>query len=130
MQASAYFGFVLLITLNTAAGAQQAPMDIAGPRPSALLGVAARGPLRQSLALDSVQRDIQPTHWKEGALIGGVSVGLGMAILANGFCRSSDNGGDCGGTFTMGLLAGGVLGGLVGALIGGQFPKAEEDPWR
>lgn len=125
MQASAYFGFVLLITLNTAAGAQNTPSGIPGPRPSALLGVAARGPLRQSLALDSVRRDIQPTHWKEGALIGGVSVGLGMAILASGFCGYSDNGGDCGGTFTAGLLAGGVLGGLVGALIGGQFPKAE-----
>lgn len=130
MQASAYLGFVLLITLNTAAGAQHAPRGIAGPGPSELLGVVARGPLRQPLALDSVWRDIQPTHWKEGALIGGVSVGLGMAILASGFCRNSDTAGDCGGTFTLGFLAGGVLGGLVGALIGGQFPKAEEDPWR
>jgi hypothetical protein len=126
MQASAYLGFVLLISLNTGAGAQHAPTGIAGPGPSALLGAAVRGPLRQSLVPDSVWRDIQPTHWKEGALIGGVSVGLGMAILASGFCRSSDNGGDCGGTFTLGLLAGGVLGGLVGALIGGQFPKAED----
>jgi hypothetical protein len=126
MQSSVYLGFVLLVSLNTAAGAQHAPRGIAGPKPSALLGVVARGPLRQSLALDSVRRDIQPTHWKEGALIGGVSLGLGMAVLASGVCRNWDGGGDCGGTFTLGLLAGGVLGGLVGALIGGQFPKAED----
>jgi hypothetical protein len=126
MQAPVYLGFVLLVSLNTAAGAQLAPTGIAGPGPSGLLGAAPRGPLRQSLALDSVWRDIQPTHWKEGTLIGGVGVGLGMAILASGFCRSSDGGGNCGDTFTAGLVAGGVLGALVGMFIGGQFPKVED----
>ena len=125
MPASAYLGLVLLITLNAAAGAQHPPLGIAGPRPSGLLGVAARGPLRQSLTFDSVRRDIPPTHWKAGALIGGMSAGVGLALLASGFCRSSDNGGDCGGAFTAGFLTGGVVGGLVGALIGGQVPKAE-----
>jgi hypothetical protein len=126
MPASAYLGLVLLIILNTAAGAQRPSMGIAGPRPSGLLGVAAWGPLRQSLTLDSVRRDIPPTHWKEGALIGGMSAGVGLAFLGSEFCRSSDNGGNCGGAFTAGFLVGGVLGGLVGALIGGQVPKAED----
>jgi hypothetical protein len=126
MPVSAYLGFVLLISLSTTAGAQHAARGIAGPRPAGLLSVAARGPLRQSLALDSVRRDIPPTHWEEGALIGGISAGLGLALLASGFCRDSDSGGDCGGAFSAGFLVGDVLGGLVGALIGGQVPKAED----
>jgi hypothetical protein len=126
MPVSACLGFVLFITLTTAAGAQHPPMVIAGPRPAGLLSVAARGPLRQPLAFDSVRWDISPTHWKEGALIGGIGAGLGLALLASGFCRDSDNGGDCGGAFSAGFLVGGVLGGLVGALIGGQVPKAED----
>ncbi len=126
MPVSACLGFVLLITLATTAGAQHPPRGIAGPRPAGLLGVAARGPLRQPLALDSVWRSVPPTHWKEGALIGGVSAGLGLALFASAFCRDSDNGGDCGGAFSAGFLVGGVAGGLLGALIGGQVPKADD----
>jgi hypothetical protein len=126
MPVSAYLGFVLLISLNTAAAAQHPPRGIAGPRPVGLLSVAARGPLRQSVALDSVRRDIPPTHWKEGALIGGIGAGLSLALLASSVCQHSESGGDCGGAFSAGFLVGGVLGGLVGALIGGQVPKAED----
>ena len=126
MPVSACLGFALLITLTTAAGAQDPPRGIAGPRPAGLLSVGARGPLRQPLALDSVWRSVPPTHWKEGALIGGVSAGLGLAFFASALCRNSDSAGDCGGAFNAGFLLGGVLGGLVGALIGGQVPKAED----
>jgi hypothetical protein len=125
MLSSARLGLLLLLALPTGAGAQHAPIGIAGPRSSEVLGVVARGPLRRSLTLDSVRRDIRPTHWKKGALIGGVVTGLGLALLVDGFCRDSDT--DCqGGAVPMALLAGGVFGGLVGALIGGQFPKAED----
>jgi hypothetical protein len=126
MPVSACLGFVLLLTLTATAGAQHPPWGIAGPRPAGLLSVAAQGPLRQSLAPDSVWRDIPATHWKEGAVIGGVSAGLGLALLASGFCRDSESGGDCGGAFSAGFLVGAVLGGVVGALIGGQVPKAED----
>jgi hypothetical protein len=72
-----------------------------------------------------VRREIRPTHWKKGALIGGVVTGLGLLLLVDGFCRGSDT--ECaGGAVPHALLMGGLLGGLAGALIGGQFPKAEE----
>lgn len=116
----------LLLICPVVAVAQLPPTGIPGSIPSEVLGAAARGPLRQPFALDSVPREIRPTHWKEGALIGGVTVGLGVALLSHELCRSSDNGGDCGGATIGGFLVGAVLGGFVGALVGGQFPKAEE----
>jgi len=121
MPSPARLCLVVLMTLTTAAGAQHAPTGIAGPRPSEVFGAASRGPLRQSFAPDSVRRDIRPTHWKQGALIGGVVTGLGLALWVNGLCRDSDQ--DCKGAFPAALVAGGLAGGLVGALIGGQFPK-------
>ena len=84
--------------------------------------------MEQPLVLDSVPREIRPTHWKEGALIGGVSLGLGLAVLADALCRSSDSGVSCGGATTGGFLLGSVIGGLTGALIGGQFLKKAKDP--
>jgi hypothetical protein len=124
MPSSARLSFVLLMTLTTGAGAQHGPIGIAGPRPSEVRGVVARGPLRQSLALDSVRREIRPTHWKKGALIGGVVTGVGLAVLMNGLCSQDSN---CEGSPVPGaLLAGGAVGALVGALIGGQFPRAED----
>jgi hypothetical protein len=125
MPAPALWGFLLLITLTTAAGAQDAPQMLGRAHPSPVWSVMARGPLQQPLAIDSVQRQIRPTHWKKGALIGGLAMGLGFAYLADGFCRSSDTIDDCGGALPAGFLLGGVLGGFIGALIGGQFPKDE-----
>ena len=125
MPAPVRLSLFLLMALTTAAGAQQAPARIAGPQPSEVLGVAARGPLRQSLAPDSLRRQVRPTHWKEGALVGGVVTGLGLALLIDGFCRSSDTGCPAG-TARQVFLLGGVLGGLTGALIGGQIPKGED----
>jgi hypothetical protein len=125
MPARPRLGFLLFITITTAASAQQGSTRIPGPGPSPVLGLMARGPLQQSFVLDSVRRDIRPTRWKEGALIGGLVTGLGLAPVMDGLCGSSDTG-DCGGALTGGFLAGGLLGGLVGALIGGQFPKADD----
>jgi hypothetical protein len=115
---------LLFLISPTAAVAQRSSSRIAGPVSTPVItGLHARWVMTQSLALDSVARDIRPTHWKEGALIGGVSLGLGLALLADGLCRSSDSGGSCGGATTGGFLLGGVLGGIIGALVGGQFPK-------
>jgi hypothetical protein len=126
MPASIPAGLLFLITLTTAAGAQNPSRPLAGPSPSQLRSVVARGPLQQPFAPDSVRRQIRPTHWKEGALIGGLASGLGLAFLFDGLCRGlSDNVDDCGGTLTAGFVTGGVLGGLLGALIGGQFPKGD-----
>jgi hypothetical protein len=74
------------------------------------------GPPQQSSSVDSVRRQIRPTHWEKGALVGGIVTGLGLALLMDGLC-SRDSGGNCGSA---------VAGGLVGALIGGQFSKPEE----
>ena len=114
---------LLLILLSPQDGvAQWTSPDIAGPTPSQLTIRPASPWTTSSLALDSVPRDIRPTHWKEGALIGGLSLGVGLAFLVDGLCRSSDSG-DCGGATTGGFLLGGVIGGVIGALIGGQIPK-------
>ncbi len=123
MQPPVRLALLLVMTLTTAAGAQHAP--IAGPRPSQVLAVAAQGPLRQPLAIDSVRRDIRPTHWKKGALIGGITIGLGLALSAMAWCNADSPCGE--GAVPFSFLAGGAVGGLIGALIGGQFPK-EEDP--
>jgi hypothetical protein len=126
MPAPALLGFLFLITLTTAAGAQDTPRVRVGPHPSLVRSEVARGPLRQPLAIDSVRQQIRPTHWKKGAVIGGLAAGLGFAYLADGFCRSSDSIDDCGGALPAGFLIGAILGGFTGALIGGQFPKDED----
>jgi uncharacterized protein YcfJ len=123
VRALAQSALILLLTTPVAAGAQGVSARIAGPAPSELLAAAPRGPLRQPLAADSA-RPIRPTHWKEGALVGGVAGGIGLALFADAFCRSvADSGPDCGGASTAGFLLGAVLGGLTGMLIGGQIPK-------
>jgi hypothetical protein len=117
---------LFLISPNGAA-AQQSPSRVAGPVSIPLIiSPHARWAVGQPLALDSIPPDIRPTHWKEGALIGGLSMGLGLALLADGLCQNSDSGGSCGGAMTAGFLLGGVIGGIIGALIGGQFPKAPD----
>ena len=124
---------LLLLISPQGAVAQRSSSSITGPVATRLtvatpitLGLDAQWALGRPLALDSVPREIRPTHWKEGALIGGLSVGLGLAFLADGLCRSSDSGGSCGGAATVGFVVGGVIGGLIGALVGGQFPKEPE----
>jgi hypothetical protein len=127
-----HFTLVLLL-ISPAGAAAQGSSGIAGPVANRLTVLtpptsnldaqgAALGP---PLAADSVPRDIRPTHWKEGALIGGLSVGVGLAFLADGLC-SSDSGGSCGGAAIGGFLLGGLIGGVTGALVGGQFPKESE----
>jgi hypothetical protein len=123
VHASVRLGFVLLITITTAANAQHGTAGLSGPGPSQLWGEVAQ----QAVTLDSVRPQIRPTHWKEGALVGGVVTGLGLALWVDAWCRGSESSDDCGGAATGGFVLGAVLGGLTGALVGGQFPK-DEDP--
>lgn len=127
MSTAALPALLLLLTLTTTSEAQHAPQAVRGPRPSPVLAAVPRGPLQQGFALDSVQRRIPPTHWKEGAFVGGLTAGLGLALFMEGLCRTYGTSSNCGAVFTAGFLGGGVMGGIVGALIGGQFPKAEDD---
>lgn len=68
-----------------------------------------------------------PTYWKEGALIGGIPLGILGFALANGLCGSGDGGsGDhCTLAGLGGAAFGFLTGAVVGSLIGGQIPKHE-----
>jgi hypothetical protein len=92
-----------------------------------LFSNAAPGPLRTTGLIapaDSADRDIRPTYWKEGALVGGLLGGLGGAFLGAAICRNSEVADkNC----TWSSVGGGLISGLVlaipGALIGGQMHK-------
>ena len=73
-------------------------------------------------------------HRVEGALIGGLVLGIGGALLASAVCSTSDAADkNCGAsTLKTGLLLG-AAGALTGALVGRLFPKSansEETPNR
>jgi hypothetical protein len=122
---SAFSALLLVLAITSTSGAQDAPPRIRGPQSSQVRAAAFVGPLRQVFSVDTVERQIRPTHWKEGAVVGGVTTGLGLALLIDGLC-SSDSGGNCASAVVLGLVGGGAVGGVVGALIGGQFPKREK----
>lgn len=77
-----------------------------------------------STASDTTVRQIKPTHWKEGGLVGALVLG-GLGVwLGNEICQNSDDTtASCTGAVIGGGLGGGILGFLIGALIGGQIPK-------
>ena len=126
MPSPALPAFLLLLILTAPAAAQHALPRVIGPRPSQVPAAVPRGPLQQTFHPDSARRLIPPTRWKEGAYIGGVTVGLGLALWIDAWCRSSETAGDCGGALTGGFLLGAVIGGVTGALIGGQFPEPDD----
>lgn len=73
---------------------------------------------------DPVARQIQPTYWKEGALVGGVLGGLGGALLGNAICTQTERPDkNCTGTTVIGAVLAAAILAIPGALIGGQFPK-------
>jgi hypothetical protein len=81
-------------------------------------------PLLTTPPSDTSIQGIQPTHWKEGGVVGAVAVGAFGGLLGAEICQVSDNrSGGCTGATVGGALGGAVLGFFVGALIGGQFPK-------
>src|SRR5688572_6056842 len=82
---------------------------VAGPTSSVLTSIR-RGPLRSSdlqQARDSVERDIRPTYWKEGALVGGLIGIAGGALVGLVACSYSDQvGKSCTGSAAVGALGG------------------------
>ncbi len=117
-------GLLLLLSLAIGTAPAVAQASVPGPLPSSLWNRPAPGPLRSTLApADSVPRNIPPTYWKEGALIGGLTGAVALAVLVTAFCEDSETADSCGGTTVGGALVGAVLLGVPGALIGGQFPK-------
>ena len=117
---------LLLLGLATSSSALAGQSALRGPTASVLTSTTP-GPLRAVVfgePGDSVDRDIRPTHWKEGALVGGLIGATGGALLGAAICRNSEVADkSCGGTpVVSGLIVGLVLA-IPGALIGGQIPK-------
>lgn len=116
--------FLALIACSSPAAAQ---VRIGPPLPSALLSSDTPGPLRTAgLAVppDSIDRDIRPTYWKEGALVGGLVGAAGGAVLGAAICRNSEEFGKrCTGTAVASGLISGLVLAIPGALIGGQIHK-------
>ena len=97
---------------------------------SSLYSVRPSTPLRPVLVnretADTVPRQIRPTHWVEGGIVGGLALGAFGIWLGNEICQKTDAGGEPGCTARSvvgGAIVGGGIGFLIGALIGGQFPK-------
>jgi peptidoglycan/LPS O-acetylase OafA/YrhL len=117
---------VLGMTLTPAAGVAQARPPHAAA--SVFFSAAARGPLDPAglgEPGDSV-RNIRPTYWKEGALVGGGVGAVGGLLLGLAVCGlSEDPNSSCTGTTIAGALGGALLLAIPGALIGGQFDKGQ-----
>jgi hypothetical protein len=118
---------LLLVGLAVWASPAAGQTPLPGPVASVFFRSAARGPLSvawSSEPHDSVVRDIRPTYWKEGALVGALLGAVGGAVVGGGFCRMSDEfGKDCTASTVLGGVGGAVLLVIPGALIGGQFRK-------
>jgi hypothetical protein len=91
---------------------------IAGPA-RAVVSLTPTGPtqLAQLAELDSVA---EQTHWKEGAIIGGLVGAIAGGVLAYAACEQSETS-RC--STVPGIMVGAALLAIPGALIGGQFPK-------
>lgn len=73
---------------------------------------------------DTVARQIKPTYWKEGGLIGGVASGIFFALVGHAVCAYQEgNTRTCGLKLIAGAVFGGGLGFALGALVGGQFSR-------
>lgn len=99
---------------------------IGGPMPSGVLSSVRGGPLRIDLTQrsDSLEDAAQQTHWKEGAVVGGLVGAVGGAVLGTAVCKNSEEiGKSCTGTAVeSGLIAALVLP-IPCTLIGGQIPQ-------
>jgi hypothetical protein len=114
---------VLLSVTNPGTGWSQAETTRPwGPRGSLLF--AAKPPQGMRLVLgDTIPRPIQPTYWKEGAIAGGVVVGLLGAALGGGMCAYDETTRSCTVATLGAVLVGSATGVSLGALLGGQFHK-------
>jgi hypothetical protein len=121
---------VLTLLILPVPGAAQLPVH--GPSPSVLFRYGQVGAGRSEVISapgDTLLREIRPTYWKEGALIGGLVGAVGGALIGNGLCDlSEDSSRHCTGSLVVGGVLGAALLAIPGALIGGQFRKDTEEP--
>lgn len=117
---------VVLAAFACASTVLSGQSTIPGPTPSVLTSTDIR-PVQAVLLeerADSVERDIRPTHWKEGALVGGLIGLVGGALLGAALCENSEEANkNCSGSTVGGGLIFGLVLAIPGALIGGQIPK-------
>lgn len=115
----------LLFVVPATASAQRPAGLMPHPSPLFAVRLDRRAAPFNSDATDGTRIDpIPPTHWQEGAIVGGVVVGLLGASIAGGLCGMSEvSDTNCTGSTIAGFFVGALVGGSVGALIGGQFPK-------
>jgi hypothetical protein len=111
----------LLVTLLIWPPAALAQERIKGPAPSVLSVTPARSSQLVSLESDSVS---QPTHWKEGAIVGGLVGAIAGGVLAYAACEQAETS-RC--STVPGIILGAALLAIPGALIGGQFPKGPQE---
>jgi hypothetical protein len=109
---------LLLVMFLTWPSAAVAQARITGPAPS-ILSVTPTKPsqLAQLAEADSVS---EPTHWKEGALVGALAGAVAGGVLGQAICEQGETS-SC--STVPGILLGAALLAIPGALIGGQFPK-------
>jgi hypothetical protein len=107
-----------------------AQTSLSGPAASVLFNGLPRSPIGSmpwEARQDTVQAQIRPTYWKEGALVGGVIGALGGALMGHGLCEMSEElEKNCTGSLFLEGVLGAALLAIPGVLIGGQFPKNDE----
>jgi hypothetical protein len=119
----------LLFIMSVAAWSTRADAQAPVSRlvPSLVISNATPGPLRTPGLIapaDSIDRDIRPTYWKEGALVGGLSGAAAGTVLGLVICRNSEElGKNCAGSAVAGGLISALVLAIPGALIGGQMQK-------
>ena len=113
-------GTLLVAILLAAPAALAAQRPALRPRPSVLYSLPA------APAPDTIGGP--RTYWKEGALLGGIPLGIAGYLLFSGLCDQDDSAGggrNCGAKGLGGAALGFLIGAVPGALIGGQFHKKD-----
>jgi len=119
---------LLLLGLAVSSSPAAGQLAVRGPAASILFSGATPSPLDIDALLqpgDSIERDIRPTHWKEGALVGGLVGAVGGILLGRFVCGLDESNRSCTGYTVGGAVGGAALLAITGALIGGQFPKGD-----
>jgi hypothetical protein len=123
---------VWLLTLIGGFGCLATPLAaqhrIAGPRASDVWALSA-DPVARVASSATIPDTVQSrsTHWREGALVGGIAGAVAGGWLASHLCALSSEGhGSCGGAALGGAVVFGTAAGALGALVGALFPKRPE----
>jgi hypothetical protein len=97
--------------------------------PRQIPGALARGSM--DTTADTTRRQIRPTYWQEGGIVGAVVSGGLLGWLGYGLCTTygSNQNRNCGMSLLAGAVFGGAAGFAIGALVGGQIPKGPKQAW-